>query len=100
MKKIKDFLKSKDMYQSIDDMLISRLEFNINLAEDCENDINENEPVVKTAAGGVKINPSITVYNAALKNIEVLLTKLGITPQERAKLKITNEKVDPLEVFN
>lgn len=94
---IKEFLKRND-YEETDDIIITELVYNIELAQICKDEIESGGTTIKTftKAGPVtKVNPSITVYNAALKNIQTLSAKLGLTPQDRAKLKIVKEDDSP-----
>jgi len=40
------------------------------------------------------LNQSVAVINQCLKQIQSLYTKLGITPQERSKLKLIDKKIE------
>lgn len=96
--KIKNFLQEQNTYEETDEIVIKELIYNIELAQVCKDEIEEKGTTIlsTTAAGkATKVNPSFTVYNAALKNITLLCTKLGITPQDRAKLKIVKEDDSP-----
>ncbi len=96
--KIKEFLESQNNYEPTDDTIIKELVYNIELAQICKDEIEQDGTTVKsvTAAGeSTKVNPSFTVYNSALKNIQTLSAKLGLTPQDRAKLKIVKEDDSP-----
>jgi len=95
---IKAFLDEQNTYEETDEIVIEELIYNIKLAQVCKEEIEETGTTIEsvTAAGSsTKVNPSFTVYNAALKNITLLCTKLGITPQDRAKLKIKKEDDSP-----
>ena len=39
-------------------------------------------------------NPAISVYNDALKNIGLLISKMGLTPSDLVKLKVQNKLTD------
>ncbi len=95
---IKNFLQEQNTYEETDDIIIKELVYNIELAQICKEEIEQTGTTIEsvTAAGSsIKVNPSFTVYNASLKNITLLCTKLGITPQDRAKLKIAKEDDGP-----
>lgn len=96
--KIRAFLQEQNTYEETDEIIIKELIYNIELAQVCKDEIEVAGTTIEsvTAAGSsTKVNPSFTVYNAALKNITLLCTKLGITPQDRAKLKIKKEDDSP-----
>ena len=95
---IKAFLQEQNTYEETDEIVIKELIYNIELAQVCKEEIEQTGTTIEsvTAAGSsTKVNPSFTVYNAALKNIHTSCTKLGITPQDRAKLKIKKEDDSP-----
>lgn len=95
--KIIKFLKGQNMYEGVDETIIDELIKNINIASEALDEMGSNYTVESNNAAGssTKVNPLFTVYNAALKNIQTLSTKLGLTPQDRAKLKIFKEDSSP-----
>lgn len=99
--KIIGFLKSKDNYNEFDEILIDELLFNIEMAEMAKENIRNNGITVNVTRDPNKddfhqMNRSISVYSTALKGIMTILTKLGTTPQERKKLKMTEAKTKDL----
>lgn len=91
-KQITDHLKSTDLYEKIDDMLIDKLVFNVILCDDAQADILERGMVVNVAKPEnnpyYMTNPSVNVFFSATKMISALCTKMGINATERRKLKI------------
>ena len=91
-KKIKDYLIEKKLYTSTDDILISQLVTNVNISKEALKDIKE----VGVKQGRIQ-NPSIHTYNSAVKNIASLATKLGITIQEKKKIKVNADEAIDLD---
>jgi len=98
-----DYLKSKSNYESIDDVLIDELVFNIRISiqskEDMENGDGTLELMRNITRDAEKEdffqrNRMLDIYNQTLKNITHLYVKLGISPQERIKLKIKLSEID------
>lgn len=94
-KELIDYLKDKGVYEETDEFQVDELMFNLRLADDAKEDIVENG--LKAGERQDRVNPSVNVYMSCIKNINTLATKLGITVQERAKLKLTSETVDELD---
>ena len=92
-----EFLKGQNMYEGVDETIIDELIKNINIASEALDEMGSNYTIESVTAAGssTKVNPLFTVYNAALKNIQTLSTKLGLTPQDRAKLKLVKEDDGP-----
>lgn len=94
------FLRDQKSYEatSADEYLIDELIKNIKIANETFDKLGSNYTVESNNAAGsaTKVNPLFTVYNAALKNIDRLYTKLNLSPQDRAKLKIIKEDNSPL----
>lgn len=102
IKEVKDFLKSKGVYEDIDQSLVEELVFNLYLCETARADIFENGITILTqrsnaSAPSVVQNPSVVVYQQAIKTINAISTKLGMNIQERTKLKLTTATIDELD---
>jgi len=94
--KIKKLLNSQGNYEDVDEINIKLLLENISVAEDTFKEMGGKYTIdsINAAGSSTKVHPLWNVYNAALKNIKELCTKLGITPQERIKLNIVKEEKD------
>ena len=90
--KIISFLKSRGVYDDIDDILIDELIYNIELSKEAKKDIAEKGIIPK---GKFMQSPSIHTYNQCLKNIISLSTKLSIVVKEKKNIK--NIEVDDLD---
>ena len=99
------FLQSKGNYQDSDSVLIDELLFNIYLIKEAKKDIRERGMILNAArkenAAGIqtgddKKNKSLEIYIQANKEVKQLYTQLGISPQERIKLKIELAKEEDL----
>ena len=94
-----EFLKGQNSYEatSADEHLIDELIKNIKIADETFDKMGSDYIIqsVNAAGSSYKVNPLFTVYNAALKNIDRLYTKLNLSPQDRAKLKIIKEDDSP-----
>ena len=98
-KSIVDYLKDKNMFNAIDDILIEELLFNLYMIKQAKEDILHNgikENITKNPKKEpfwIK-NRSVDIYQQSVKNITNLLAKLVSSPQDRAKLKVLLEKND------
>lgn len=97
-------LKDSQVYDPTDDILIDELLYNIKLSDDAKKDIKKygfKQNVVKDPKKDpyYQANPSVSTYIQTSKNIAALLTKLGITPQERIKLEIESKEEDQLKLL-
>ncbi len=95
------YLQDKNLYDPTDEILIDELLFNIKISDDAKDDITERGYQINVVRDRMKKpyyqqNPSVGVYLSTSKNLGVLLTKLGITVQERARLSLMDEGEDPL----
>jgi len=91
--KIYKFLESKEQLEDIDETMISELVFNIQLIEQCKHDI-----LTEGYKLNVTMNPkkkpyyvksqSFNAYQTCLRNINMILTSLGLTVRERQRLKL------------
>jgi P27 family predicted phage terminase small subunit len=99
-------LKGRESYVPSDEILIDELLFSIKIADDAKSDIKKRGLQINVVKDPKKTpyyqqNPNIGVYLSASKSIGNILTKLGITVQERTKLKLNPEEDDPLgDLFN
>ena len=97
-------LNDSQVYDPTDDILIDELLYNIKLSDDAKRDIKKygfKMNVVKDPKRDphYQQNPSVGTYIATTKNISSLLTKLGITVQERQKLEIETKGEDQLSLL-
>ena len=96
IKRIKKYLKNGGIYETIDDILIEELAFNVALAKEAKIDIEERGIVVNISKDEKRQyfqpNFSVNTYNQALKSIMSLSTKLNIAPQERIKMGLISKK--------
>lgn len=90
---IKGYLEIRGLYTDTDDILISELIRNMELAEVAKADVDENGI---RPEGRWMQNPSLHTYNTALKNIISICTKLSLTVQEKQKIKasVDNDDLD------
>lgn len=99
-------LKEREVYVPSDDILIEELLFSLKIADDAKADIKKRGLQVNVVKDPTKTpyyqqNPNVGVYLSTSKSIGNLLTKLGITVQERTKLRLNPEEEDPLgDLFN
>lgn len=93
---IKALLIKKNNYELVDDNLIDELVFNLYLCDKAKKDIEKNGIKVNVSSEGKKpyfqLNLSTALYNQSYKNVSSGFTKLGISPAERMKLKISDTK--------
>ncbi len=96
-----EYLESKSLHDIIDIVSIDQLIFNIEQSKMTMADIEAEGSVTSmgTDRGVIKkLNPSVQAYQLYLKNILALCTKLGLTVQERVKLKLIKEDESQLEI--
>ena len=93
--KIIEHLKSRaDFDENSDMVLIDELVFNINVAKKARVEVKNHGIIVKNRFGDLIKNPAFDIYNNAIRNISNISTKLGISRQERMKLKQEAPEVD------
>ena len=97
-------LKDSQVYDPTDEILIDELLYNIKLCDEAKRDIKKygfKQNVVKDPKKDpyYQQNPSVSTYIQASKNVAALLTKLGITVQERTKLEIEDKGKDQLSLL-
>ncbi len=103
-KEILQLLEDKNLLEDTDVHLVNELVYNLYLADESRKSIAEHGILVNIRKSDenpyYQTNPAVNVYNQAIKAVITFTTKLGITPQERAKLKITSEGDNPLDMVN
>jgi len=87
--KLVKYLKSKGIYeQAVDEVLIEELFYNMSIAQKSKDDIdlrgiivpiNKEETLFNT-------NPSVNIYNTAVKNILNISRKMGLSARDRHEL--------------
>jgi P27 family predicted phage terminase small subunit len=86
------FLKDKELYEDIDSTLLKELIFNIKISDECKENIEREGirvlPSDKRYKKQFMPNKSLAIYQDAFKNINLILTNLGLTVKERQKLKL------------
>ena len=80
-----------------DEILINELVFNIEIAQHARKEIRAGGIIIKGRFDVDIRNPALDVYNAAVKNINALSTKIGMSRQERLKLKLALEQKDAFD---
>ena len=90
-----DYLHNKGVYEDTDEYQLDELLFNLKLADEAKADISVRG--LSVGEEGWRANPSVNIYMQCIKNINAISSKLGLTVQERAKLKLTSESVDELD---
>ena len=99
-KRLITYLKKKNLYErNVDDILIDELFYNIDLANQSRNDINARGIIVPINKEKTlfNTNPSVNIYNTAVKNILNLSRKIGLSARDRKEIgmsKITQEEGD------
>jgi P27 family predicted phage terminase small subunit len=91
-----NLLTKKNNYELTDDNLIDELIFNLYLCDKSKKDIEKNGIKINVRSEGkepyYQLNLSTALYNQSYKNVSSGFTKLGISPSERMKLKISETK--------
>lgn len=99
-KVINDYLEDKGVKDETDKVLVDELIFNIYLGDEAKADIQQRGILVNIRITGkplMQTNQAVNIYSQASKNIQTICTKLGLTVQERTKLKLMTEPVDELQ---
>lgn len=94
-KQIVTLLKSKNLYEISDDILIDELIFLQSLIVQSKQEIQTHGILVNVRSDGTplyQVNQAVSIYRDTLKSLITICTKLGITPQERSKLKLIEKK--------
>jgi len=101
-KTVVDYLENKGVSDITDFVLVDELIFNVYMADQAKSEIQEYGILVNIRADPSKepllqTNQAVSTYNNAVKNIQTLCTKLGLTVQERTKLKLAEADVDEID---
>src|SRR5688572_24698559 len=95
-KQITCLLKSKNLYEATDDMLIDELVFLQSIITQAKQEIKSHGILVNVRPDPdnplYQMNQAVSVYRDAVKSLITICTKLGITVQERSKLKLVERK--------
>jgi P27 family predicted phage terminase small subunit len=87
-KRILEHLSQRSDYDALsDDILVDELIFNVYLAKKARREIQDSGITFKNRFNDIIKNPAMDIYNGAIRNVNALATKLGISRQERMKLK-------------
>ena len=89
-KEINNYLDSKGIQDTTNEFLVDELIFNIDLGDKIKNEIDKTEIDFKI------LSKAIDGYSKILRNIINICTKLGITVQDRKKLKL-DKTVDAVQ---
>jgi P27 family predicted phage terminase small subunit len=97
--KINEFLKDRNQLEDVDTTLIEEFIFNIELINQCKDDIREEGYKINITTHEGKQDywvksQSFIAYQSCLKNINTILISLGLTPRERAKFKMALGDLD------
>jgi phage terminase small subunit len=98
---IKKCLQDREVYDAADDILIDELLYNLKISDDAKADIKSRGYQINVVTDPNKNayyqqNPSVGTYLQTVKNVGMILSKLGITVQERTKLSLAPNEPDPL----
>lgn len=96
-KQIVELLKSKNLYELSDEILIDELIFLQGIIQQSKEMIMQQGVMVnvRTDPGKPKyeqVNQVWSIYKDALKSLVTVCIKLGVTPQERSKLKLIEKQ--------
>ena len=95
--RITNHLKATGIYEKVDEFLIDEIMFDMEVLEQCKRDMRDEKGKLVLLSNITRDpgkdpffqkNRLLDIYNTAQKNIKDSLVKLGITPQERSKLKL------------
>ena len=95
---IKTYLKEKSSYEQVDDLLIDELVFNYDIMKQCKEDLYDVETMRFELLSDITRDPDkepflqknrlLDIYNNAFKAVKDCYVKLGLTTQERFKMKL------------
>jgi len=107
------YLKEKSSYEAIDELLIDELVFNYRIMLQCKEDLYDEQTFRFELMSDITRSPDkdpfmqknrlLDVYGNAFKAVKDCYVKLGLTTQERFKMKLAiieagNDEFD--EIFN
>lgn len=95
-KKLTDFLKERGLYEEVDSTLVNELFYNYELIKQAKADIKERGIMTAINSEGSLLgqNPSIAIYQNALKSVKDISRKLGLSPRDRKELKVDGSQTD------
>lgn len=95
-KKLVDFLKQRGLYEEVDRTLVDELYYNYELIREAKKDIKLRGITTPINSEGSLLgqNPSIAIYQNALKSVKDISRKLGLSPRDRKELKVDGEFKD------
>lgn len=102
MEKIKEvvvqYLKDKSAWEALDELLVEELLFNIEIMSQAKSDLYDKTTGTYELVTNITRDPDkepfyqknrlLDTYNLAFKNVKDIYVKLGLTVQERIKLKL------------
>tara|TARA_R110000744_G_scaffold328078_1_gene433779 strand:+ start:342 stop:713 length:372 start_codon:yes stop_codon:yes gene_type:complete len=93
---ITKYFKDSNTQESFDSILVDELLFQLELIADAKEEIRTKGQSINVSKDPNKpyyqVNPSIGIYQTAIKSLNSILTKLALTPQERNKIKQLSAK--------
>lgn len=97
--KIIDYLKEKEIYETVDDTLVDELIYNIKTIDNAKVDINKRGVIVNVRSDPeadpyFQPNPSVAIYNNALKLIMSISKRLGLSPEDRFNLGLVGKELN------
>lgn len=97
-KQITDLLIDKGLFEKPDEVLIDELLYQQYLIEESKQSIKNYGIMINIRPDDqspyFQVNQAVSVYRDSVKSLVTICTKLGITPQERSKLKLIERKQD------
>jgi len=93
-----EYLEEKGINDGTDAILVDELFDNIKLANRLKKELKGD--LIVTTRQGQKLNPAVDGYSKVLRNITAICTKLGMTVQDRQKLKLVVKDDDELSDFD
>jgi P27 family predicted phage terminase small subunit len=88
-------LKSKNLYEESDQILIAEIFTLLEVIDAAKKSIKRDGIMVNVRADGpplMQVNQAVSVHRDGLKSLVTIVTKLGISPQERSKLKLIEKE--------
>lgn len=95
-KRLIELLEGKGLYEPTDEGLIDEIITNQKIMAEAKRDIRTrgNLTPINKEETLFNQNPSVAIYNGALKNILNLSRKFGLSPRDRAELKLEGGEED------
>ncbi len=89
--KIKKYLKDHNMWEDSDAILVNEIEFNLAVISESKADVLETGNMIERGTTDNRYyvkNPSLDIYQMALRNVHQLFQSLILSPKERKKLQM------------